>query len=81
MIPKLDTEDREAMLPIIIKIIQSKLTMKKGVIYKKSLYTRRNIVYQFYATLNPETEFHFFLDELLEPINLSTEINHENEIV
>jgi hypothetical protein len=48
--------------------------LKKGAINKKSLYTRRNIVYQFYSSLNPTTEFKYFLDELLEPINLSTEV-------
>lgn len=72
IIPKLDDEDRLTMLPVIIKLLQSKLTMKKGAINQKSLYTRRNIVYQFYSSLNPVTEFKVFLDELLEPVNLST---------
>lgn len=72
-IPKLEPEDKEAMLPVIIKILQSKITFKKGAINKKSLHTRRNIVFQFFSTLNPRTEFKIFLDELLEPINLSTD--------
>ena len=72
-IPRLEPEDREAMLPVVIKLLQSKLTFKKGAINKKSLHTRRNIVFQFYSTLNPNTEFKIFLDELLEPVNLSTE--------
>lgn len=45
VIPKLEDEDRSAMLPVIIKLLQSKLLQKKGAINKKNLYTRRNIVY------------------------------------
>lgn len=73
LIPKLDDEDRQNMLPVIIKLLQSKMQIKKGAINKKSLFTRRNIVYQFFSDLNPETEFGFFLSELLRPINLSME--------
>ena len=73
VIPKLDDEDRESMLPVIIKLLQSKLLMKKGAINKKSLHVRRNIVYQFFASLNPATEFTLFLNELLSQVNLSTE--------
>ena len=54
--------------------------MKKGAINKKSLYTRRNIIYTFYASLKPVTEFSFFLDELLEPLGLNTKITDETVI-
>lgn len=71
VIPKLEDQDRSLMLPLIIKILQSKLQQKRGAINKKSLYVRRNIIYQFYATLNPETEFAFVINQLLEPIGLT----------
>jgi hypothetical protein len=32
IIPKLEDEDRESMLPIIMKLLQSKLLQKKGAI-------------------------------------------------
>lgn len=44
--------------------------MKKGAINKKSLFVRRNIVYQFFSSLNVQTEFPIFLNELLKPVNL-----------
>ena len=80
MIPKLDEEDREAMLPVIIKLLQSKLLMKKGAINKKSLFVRRNIVYQFFSSLNPVNEFKFFFDELLRPVNLNLQVTNVSEI-
>jgi hypothetical protein len=80
VIPKLDEEDREAMLPVIIKLLQSKLLMKKGAINKKSLHVRRAIVYKFFASLNPDTEFAVFFDELLRPINLKLVDNDIDQI-
>ena len=73
VIPKLDDEDRADMLPVIIKLLESKLLMKKGAINKKSLFVRRNIVYQFFSSLNVNTEFPIFLNELLQPLNLSVD--------
>lgn len=70
VIPKLEEEDRAAMLPVIIKLLQSKLLQQKGAINRKNLHTRRNIVYQFFASLSPSTEFPLFFIELLEPVNL-----------
>lgn len=61
-IPKLEDQDRQQVLPIIIKILQSKLVHKKGVVNKKSLFVRRNLIYQFFASLNPATEFRFVID-------------------
>ena len=80
VIPKLDDEDRELMLPVIIKILQSKLLQKRGAINKKSLHVRRNIVYQFFASLNPFKEFPMFFNELLSPINLSLEFGTVEEM-
>ena len=73
LIPKLEQEDREVILPLIVKLLQSKLLQKRGAINKKSLLTRRNIVYQLYATFNVETELPLFINELLEPLNLTME--------
>ncbi len=44
-IPKLAAEDRLEVLPVIIKLLFSKLLKKKGVINKKNFHTRLNIVY------------------------------------
>ena len=73
LIPKLEQEDREVILPLIVKLLQSKLLQKRGAINKKSLLTRRNIVYQLYATFNVETELPLIINELLEPLNLTME--------
>ena len=54
--------------------------MKKGAINKKSLFVRRNIVYQFFSSLDPVTEFKFFLEELLRPVNLSLEVTEVQDI-
>lgn len=71
------------MLPFIIKLLFSKLLKKKGVINNKSVFARRNIVYQFLSGLDPVTEFHLFFNELLEPLGikefLSKDMGHEEE--
>lgn len=56
-IPKLKDEHREQVLPIIIKLLLSKIIKKKGAINKKTIHTRRSIVFQFLSSLNPETEY------------------------
>jgi hypothetical protein len=56
-IPKLIDEDRQEVLPIIIKLMFSKMLRRKGAINKKNIRTRRNIVYMFMCNLNPDTEF------------------------
>lgn len=59
------------MLPIIVKLLFSKLVKKKGVINKNSsINDRRNVVYIFLSSLDPATEFPLFFEELLEPLNL-----------
>ena len=70
-IPKLEQEDRLQVLPVIIKLLFSKLLKKKGSINKKSIHTRRNIVYAFLSGLDPQSEFPLFFRELLEPLNLA----------
>lgn len=59
-IPKLAAEDRLEVLPVIIKLLFSKLLKKKGVINKKNFHTRLNIVYQFLSGLDPLTEYPLF---------------------
>lgn len=58
------------MLPFIIKLLFSKLLRKKGAINKKTIFTRRNIVYQFLSGLDPLTEYQMFFKELLEPLGI-----------
>ena len=70
-IQKLAQEDRQEVLPVIIKLLFSKMLKKSGAINRKSIHTRRNIVYQFLSGLDPNTEFHLFFCELLQPLGLS----------
>ena len=79
-IPKLEKEDRLEVLPVIIKLLFSKLLKKKGSINKKSIHTRRNIVYAFLSGLDPKTEFPLFFKELLEPLNLSDLLEESADI-
>ena len=44
-IPRLEDEDRAEVLPLIIKLLFSKILKRSGAINKKSVKTRRNIVY------------------------------------
>lgn len=71
VIPKLAEEDRQDVLPIVVKLLFSKLFKKKGVINQKSIGTRRTIVFQFLAGLDPSTEFPIFFKELLAPLGLA----------
>lgn len=70
-IPKLEEEDRASVLPIVIKLLQSKLQQQKGAINKKSIFSRRSLVFQFYATFDKETEFPLIVDELLQGVGLT----------
>jgi hypothetical protein len=67
----LEVADRAEVLPLIIKLLFSKILKKKGAINKKSIKTRRNIVYQFMTGLDPATEFSLFFSELLAPLGLT----------
>ena len=79
-IPKLEKEDRLDVLPVIVKLLFSKLMKKKGMINKKNIHTRRNIVYAFLSGLDPATEFPIFFKELLEPLGLSDIIEDKRSI-
>lgn len=70
-IPKLEEDDRADVLPVVIKLLQSKLLQRRGAINKKSIFTRRNIVYQFVSTFNKETELPIVINEVLATVNLS----------
>lgn len=60
------------MLPFIIKLLFSKLVKKHGAINRNnSIDDRRNLVYIFLSSLEPDTEFPLFFKELLEPLNLT----------
>jgi hypothetical protein len=65
LIPNLEKgDDRQIVLPLIVKICSSKIKPKKGVINKKNIMVRRNIIYNFFSTFDPNTEFIYVLDEL-----------------
>ena len=69
-IPKLAEGHRMDVLPIVIKLLLSKLIKKKGAINMKTVHTRRTIVYQFMSQLNPETELKIFFNELLSTFDI-----------
>ena len=71
-VPKLEKEDRLDLLPIIIKLLFSKLVKKAGAINKNnSISDRRNVVFIFLSSLDPATEYALFFKELLEPFDLA----------
>jgi hypothetical protein len=70
-IPKLAEGHRMEVLPIIIKLLLSKLIKKKGAINMKTVHTRRSIVYNFMANLDPETELKLFFNELFQNFDLT----------
>ena len=49
----------------------SKLIKKKGAINMKTVHTRRTIVYNFMANLNPDTELWIFFNELFHHFDLT----------
>ena len=70
-IPKLAEGHRLDVLPIIIKLMLSKLIKKKGAINMKTVHTRRSIVYNFMANLHPDNELKLFFNELLSTFDLT----------
>ena len=77
-IPKLEKEDRQELLPFVIKLLFSKLVKKKGAINKNnSIGERRNIVYIFLSSLEPASEFPLFFKELLQPLDLHNLIDED----
>ena len=80
-IARLDEAHRPEVLPIVIKLLLSKLNKKKGAINKKTIYTRRNIVFGFMGQLKPETELQFLMQQILQPVGLSgLEIQNEKAL-
>ena len=77
-IPKLEKEDRLDLLPLIIKLLFSKMLKRRGSINKKSVKVRKNIVYTFLASLDVETEFPLFFEELLSPLGLHNDTKEED---
>lgn len=52
-IPNLEKDDRPFVLPLIVKLCSSKIKPKKGVINKKNIMVRRNIIYNLFSTFDP----------------------------
>ena len=69
IIPNLEKIDRPVVLPLIVKICSSKIKPKSGIINKKSIMIRRNIIYNFFSTFVDE-EFVYVLDELFSTIRM-----------
>jgi len=64
---KLDKEHRDVVLPVIVRLLQSKLLRKRGAINKKGIDIRRNIIYSFFQQLRGD-EFDIFFSEVLLPL-------------
>ena len=79
-IPRLAPEDRAAVLPVVIKLLLSKLLKKKGALNKKSFHQRLTIVYTFFAGLHPQTEFPLVFAELLAPLGLKLNSDQNIEV-
>ena len=69
-IPKLAEAHRLDVLPIVIKILLSKLIKKKGAINQKTVHVRRTIIYSFMSQLNSDTELRLFFNELLSTFDI-----------
>ena len=65
-------EHRPLLIPLIIRILNSKLMTKKGKAGKKSLDIKRMIVYRFLSSLSSE-EIKMFIMQVIEPFNITIE--------
>ncbi len=72
-------QHRVDVLPIVIKLLLSKLIKKKGAINKKTVHTRRTIVYSFMGQLKPENELKLFLNELLFGFDIKIDDEYLND--
>jgi hypothetical protein len=64
-------------LPLVIKLLFSKMLKRRGAINKKHVKVRKNIVYTFLASLDVKTEFPLFFEELLSPLGLKSDTQPE----
>jgi hypothetical protein len=69
---KLDPEDKDGLLPYIIRILNAKLLKKRGKAGVKTIETKRTIVYRFLASLSVP-DLGVFIDQVIEPFGLSRE--------
>lgn len=63
-------EHRHILIPLLIRILNTKLTKKKGKAGKKSLDDKRMIVYRFLATLTLD-EIKMFVSQSIESFNIT----------
>lgn len=69
--PKVAEEHRLDILPIVVKLLLSKLIKKKGAIKQKTVHQRRHIVYGFMGSgLQGEKEVEIFMDEMLSGVGI-----------
>ena len=68
----LTEQERKVLLPYIIRMLNSKLLKKRGKANRKSIVTRRKIVYKFLAELKNE-DLDIFIRQAIEPFNLTLE--------
>ena len=59
----LEAQHRDHILPLLIRILLSKLFKKKGKDSKRNLHSKRNLVYQFFSSLSAR-ELALFFEEL-----------------
>lgn len=73
-------EHRRVLIPLLIRILNTKLTKKKGKAANKSLDDKRTIVYRFLSSLTPE-EIRMFISQSIESFNISIEDTKDANIV
>ncbi|TNV87999.1 hypothetical protein FGO68_gene14880 [Halteria grandinella] len=82
-LPKVAKEHRLQVLPVVVKLLLSKLVKKKGQIKQKTVHQRRHIVYQFMSSLaEDDEEMQVFMDEMLFSIGIqiAEEIPSQEEL-
>ena len=73
-------KEKDILLPYIIRILNTKLLKKKGKANRKSLETKRTIVYRFLSSLSKE-DLKIFIAQVIEPFGLSIEDVKDQEIL
>jgi len=79
-ISTLSETERKVILPYIIRILNTKLLRKVGKSNRKSLETRRKIVYRFLSKLAHE-DLEMFISQVIEPFNLTFEDVENQQIL
>lgn len=79
-ITSLSDTERKIVLPYVIRILNTKLLKKRGKSNRKSIETRRKIVYRFLSKLTNE-DLKIFISQVIEPFNLTFKDVEDQDIL